>query len=1147
MLSLTLPKPRASGQHLYLHGLSQCAQYMSVLHYLHNNERPILLLAPDPLTAQQYYDALQWLCQEESWPIHYFPHWETLPYDSFSPHQDIISTRLRILAQLPQLQRGLIILPITTLVHPVAAPQYIGAESFYIAVGDILDPSHFRQQLEQCGYYCASHVLNHGEFALRGSLLDLFPMGSTHPFRIDFIHNTVDSIRTFDVDTQRTIATVEIIDCLPAREFPLDEKAIQHFRQQWRSQFAGDPSQCSLYKSVSSGLSEAGIEYYLPLFFDKAYTLLDYLPENALVIRIGNISDPLEHFYEGVKVRFEQKSVDKTRPLLSPTELFLSFSDVFTALKTYSQITLETAIGDPPFDNRRVPSLVRTHHDPSPLKSCEDFLLAHPTYRILFSVETAGRRETLLELLKKIAIAPKVLKHWSDFLNSDHKIAMLVSPFTEGVVLPQQNLIIITESALFGEQVPQERHLSEKRGDAAAIIRDLTELKEGNAVVHIDYGVGRYCGLQVITTHETPAEYLTLEYAEGAKLYVPISALNRISRYGGVDDAQAPLHRLGSGQWEREKQKAAEKASDVAAELLSIYAKRAASKGHAFPPINDQYSAFAAEFPFVETADQKQAIEDVIHDMTAPTTMDRLVCGDVGFGKTEVALRAAFIAAQDGKQVAILTPTTLLAQQHFETLKDRFANWPVIVECLSRFKTLKQRKDIVKKLQEGAVDIVVGTHALLSKEVHFKDLGLLIVDEEHRFGVKHKEKLKALRSHVDILTLTATPIPRSLNLAMSGMRELSLIATPPAKRLTIKTFIRERDDALIREAILRELMRGGQVYFLHNKVATIEKTARELQEALPEARITVAHGQMRECHLEKIMTDFYHQRTNVLVCTTIIESGIDVPTANTIIIDNADHLGLAQLHQLRGRVGRSHHQAYAYLLTPPPKLMTKDAHKRLEAIASLEDLGAGFTLATHDLEIRGAGNLLGEEQSGHIQAVGFSLYMTLLEKAIQSFKKGETLSIEQLAQPTDLQLELPFPALIPEHYLPDPHERLILYKRIAHCDSHETLRHLKEEMIDRFGVLPQSTENLFNSMALRIQGEALKLTSIKATSQKATITFKPESLINTAKVIQWIKEAPHRYRIAPDNALTIIWPAAMEGPDIVDQLKELLDTLKPVQ
>ncbi|MHA7840727.1 MAG: transcription-repair coupling factor [Gammaproteobacteria bacterium] len=1149
MLSLTLPTPKPAGQQAYLHGLHQCAQYLSIYHYLQSHKGIVVLLTATPLQAQQYYDALRYLCKDDPWPIEYFPHWETLPYDNFSPHQDIISTRLRILAQLPHQSRGLIILPITTLVHPVAAPQHIGRESFYIRVGDALNPHDFRQQLEQCGYYCTSQVLEHGEFALRGSLLDLFPMGSPYPFRIDLFDDTVDSIRTFDVETQRTIETINTINCLPAREFPLTEKAIQHFRQQWRSEFAGDPTQCSFYKSISSGLVEAGIEYYLPLFFDKAYTLLDYLPANTLIMRTEKISDALEHFNEEVKHRYEQKNIDKTKPLLSPQKLLTPAADLFGTLKNYSQIILtsQTNQKPAPFENTVVPSLPLNHKASAPLTQCEKFLSQYPEARVLFSVESAGRRETLLELLKNSHIIPSPVKNWKTFFSGNEKIGIMISPLTKGIILPQHNLIIITESELFGERVHQERRRFGKKVDADAVIRNLTELQEGSAVVHIDHGIGRYCGLQVINHQGEAAEYLTLEYAKGAKLYVPVSSLNRISRYGGIDGEHAPLHHLGSGQWDKEKRKAAEKVADVAAELLTIYAKRAASKGHGFPPINEQYHSFAAEFPFEETVDQEQAIDNVIKDMTAPKTMDRLICGDVGFGKTEVAIRAAFIAVQGGKQVALLAPTTLLAQQHFEAFKDRFANWPVVVEGLSRFKTAKERKLIIEKLKNGTIDIVAGTHALLSDNVHFKDLGLLIIDEEHRFGVKHKDKLKALRSHVDILTLTATPIPRSLNLAMSGMRDLSLMATPPAKRLSIRTFVHERDDALIRESILRELMRGGQVYFLHNKVATIEKTAQELQAAIPEARITIAHGQMRESDLEKVMSDFYHQRTNVLVCTTIIESGIDVPTANTIIMDRADHLGLAQLHQLRGRVGRSHHQAYAYLLTPPPKLMTKDAHRRLEAIASLEDLGAGFTLATHDLEIRGAGNLLGEEQSGHIQAIGFSLYMVLLEKAVKSLEKGETLSIDKLTQPTDLQLELPLPTLIPEDYLPDPHERLILYKRIAHCQDNDALQHLKVEIIDRFGLLPQVTENLFCSMKLRLQGEALGVASIKATTQKATLVFKPNPLIETAKLVQLVREKPHQYSIAPDNGFVIKWPKAIDGHGIIDHLKNLLDTLVIVQ
>lgn len=1144
MLNLTLPAFKASGQGLYLHGLHLSAQYLTLHTYLQQHDNFFMLLTPDHLTAQQYYEALTFL--NKSQPIYYFTDWETLPYDNFTPPKAIVAARLKILAELSHQKRGLLILPITTLVHPVTAPEHLSKDSFYLKKGDTLDLHEFRQRLEKTGYYCTSEVITQGEFALRGSLLDLFPVGASHPFRIDLFDNIIDSIRLFDIDTQRTMEQVDKIDCLPAYEYPLDNKAIQQFRQQWRHYFSGDPTRYSLYNSISAGRGEAGIEYYLPLFFHKTYRLFDYLPANTVVFRLEKIDVALANFNQEVQRRYEQFA--QIRPILPPQTLFTPPQELFTSLKQYSQIFLTTNIdkSEPPFTNQPVPSLLFNHASSTPLQACEDFLKTHDDYRILFSVETTGRQTTLIELLNLISVKPKIVASWEAFLHDKSPVCITATPFTQGIILPSLRLIIITESELFGNHIHQTRRRHSKKNDAEAMIKSLLELQEGNIVVHVDYGIGRYCGLTVLESQGQATEYLALEYAQETKLYVPVSSLHLINRYSGMDPDHVSLHRLGSGQWEKEKRKAAERVADLAAELLTIYAKRAATKGHAFPDIDEQYYRFAAEFPFEETVDQAEAIKQVINDMKTPKTMDRLICGDVGFGKTEVAIRAAFIAVHDKKQVALLTPTTLLTQQHLDTLRDRFANWPIIVESLSRFKTMKEQGVILRKLAEGKIDIIVGTHALLSDRVKFKDLGLLIVDEEHRFGVKHKEKLKALRSQVDILTLTATPIPRSLNLSMLGIRDLSLITTPPDKRLSVKTFVRERDDNLIREAILRELLRGGQVYFLHNRVSTINREAENLQKLLPEARVAIAHGKMKEVELEKVMNDFYHQRTNVLVCSTIIESGIDIPTANTIIMDRADHLGLSQLHQLRGRVGRSYHQAYAYLLTPPVNLMTKDSQRRLDAIASLENLGSGFTLATHDLEIRGAGNLLGEQQSGHINAVGFSFYTALLEKAVKSLEKGETLTIDKLTQPTYLQLELPISMLIPETYLPNHHERLLLYKRIADGKDSETLQELKVEMIDRFGNLPQPTLNLFRSMELRLQGEHLGITAIKATFQKAMITFQANPPIESTSLINLINEQPQQYRLTDQNILTITWPKPLEGLTIIDELQNLLTKLTPV-
>lgn len=1080
----------------------------------------ILTITPDNLTASRLAAAVKFFSPDLI--VLNFPDWETLPYDHFSPHQDIISQRLATLAQLPHVKSALLLVPITTLMQRLAPLRYIQATSLVASCGEKRSIEELRNDLQSGGYHCVSQVVMRGEFAVRGSILDIFPMGSDQPIRIDFVDEEIDSIRYFDPDTQRSIEKVEKIALLPAREYPLTESAINCFRQQWRENFIGNPLNCPFYEAVSQGHSFAGIEYYLPLFFSQTQLLFDYLPKETLLLSVNDIHRSAEQFWREINQRYEQLKHNVIQPILAPAQLYIDIDELFKRVKEFPRVLLQTASSDiaelgQQFAIHSLPNLTVDHKLEQPLMHLTAFLnefLAVPTARVLFCVESAGRREVLLDLLAKIAISAKRCTSWQEFLQFPAAIQITIAPLETGFYWQSSAFAfaLIGEAQLFGNQVIQKHNVKIKGLDNRTIIRNLAELTEGSPVVHIDHGVGRYRGLQHLKVGEQESEFLIIEYAANDKLYVPVAALDLISRYSGSDYEHAPLHRLGSDQWEKAKRKAAEQMRDVAAELLDIYAHRAADKGYAFQCPDEDYAAFSAQFPFTETQDQQQAIVQVINDMTSERTMDRLVCGDVGFGKTEVAMRAAFLAIQSNKQVAILVPTTLLAQQHYQNFSDRFAEWPVHIEMISRFRSNSEQKKIIEQLQKGKLDILIGTHKLLNKDLQFPRLGLLIIDEEHRFGVQQKERLKALRAQVDILSLTATPIPRTLNMALSNLRELSIIATPPARRLSIKTFVQMRNTHLIREAILRELLRGGQVYFLHNQVDTIAKTANELTNLVPEANIRVAHGQLPERELERIMADFYHQRFNVLICTTIIETGIDVPTANTIIIDRADKFGLAQLHQLRGRVGRSHHQAYAYLMTPPKEVMTADAIKRLEAFTSLEDLGAGFTLAMHDLEIRGAGEILGEQQSGNMQAIGFSLYMELLEQTVNALKSGKEPALKPfIARGPEIDLQLS--ALIPESYLPDVHTRLVLYKRIAHAKDEQELETLQVEMIDRFGLLPQAVKNLFQLTELKLLAHKIGIKKLVSGSQGGYIEFNEKPTINPSHILQLVQKNPLHYKL----------------------------------
>jgi len=1134
--------PAASGKQ-HWGNLPGAALSLAIAEAASNAKRFTLLVTADSQSAERLQEELAFFAPEL--PVLHFPDWETLPYDLFSPHQDIVSQRISALYQLPELSHGVLVVPITTALHRLAPKRFLLGSSLVLDVGQKLDVEQMRLRLEAAGYRCVDTVYEHGEFAVRGALIDLFPMGSPLPYRIDLFDDEIETLRTFDPENQRSIDKVESIRLLPAREFPLKKEAVTGFRARFRERFDVDFRRCPIYQDLSTGITPAGIEYYLPLFYEETATLFDYLPEDTQVFSLPGIEQAAEQFWSDVRNRYEERRVDPERPLLPPAELFMPVEDCFARLKLWprvvaSQQDVEPGIGRERFNAQTLPELAIESKASEPLGKLRQFLDSY-SGRVLFTAESAGRREVLLELLARLKLRPQEVEGWGGFLASKERLAITIAPLDEGLQL--DNVALIAESPLFGQRVMQRRRREKTRDGGENVIKNLTELREGAPVVHIDHGVGRYQGLVTLEIEGQAQEFLLLQYAEDAKLYVPVASLHLIARYTGSDDALAPLHRLGSETWQKAKRKAAEQVRDVAAELLDIYARRAAREGYAFKDPQVDYETFASGFPFEETPDQQAAIDAVREDLLSAKPMDRLVCGDVGFGKTEVAMRAAFIAVHGGRQVGVLVPTTLLAQQHYNSFRDRFADWPVRVEVMSRFKSAKEVQSAIAELAEGKIDILIGTHKLLQDDVKFSNLGLVIIDEEHRFGVRQKEQLKALRSEVDILTLTATPIPRTLNMSIAGMRDLSIIATPPARRLSVRTFVMEQQNTVIKEALLRELLRGGQVYYLHNDVKTIEKCAADLQALVPEARIAVGHGQMRERDLEQVMSDFYHKRFNVLVASTIIETGIDVPSANTIIIERADKFGLAQLHQLRGRVGRSHHQAYAYLLTPTRKAMTDDAQKRLEAIANAQDLGAGFVLATHDLEIRGAGELLGEGQSGQIQAVGFTLYMEMLERAVKAIRKGEQPNLEQpLGGGPEINLRLP--ALIPEDYLPDVHARLILYKRIANAADEDGLKELQVEMIDRFGLLPEPTKNLIRLTLLKLQSEKLGITKIDAGPQGGRIEFSADTSVDPMVLIKLIQSQPNRYKF--EGATLFKFQVPMERPEErFNTLEALLERLAP--
>ncbi len=1100
--------------------------------------KPLVLLTQTALEAQRLREEIPYFSPQVS--IHLLPDWETLPYDNFSPHQDLVSERLATLYHMQSRAADITIVPAQTALYRLPPLEFLAAHTFFIAQGDRIDVEGLRAQLSLAGYTHVTQVLSPGEYSVRGGIIDLFPMGSAVPYRLDLFDNEVETLRTFDVDTQRSIYPIKAIRLLPAREFPLDEAGIARFRQSFRETFEGDPSKSPLYRDVSQGLAPAGIEYYLPLFFEKTATLFDYLPPNSLLCLHGDLKSAIENFERDTRSRYDLLRGDRGRPTLPPQALFLGADAFLGALKAYPRI--EILPGGEPADAARcatdtLPGLQIDRRADNPVHFLADYVQSFDG-RILVAAESPGRRETMLGYFREYGLSPAVCESFEQFKAGQGRFMLGVAPVSTGFVLTTERLAVITENELYATPIRPRSARDQRRSPVEGMLRDLSEVKVGDPVVHEEHGIGRYLGLIRMDLGEGETEFLQLEYAGGDKLYVPVSQLHLIGRYSGAAPEAAPLHRLGSGQWEKAKRRALKQVRDTAAELLNLYAQRAARQGHAFGFNQHDYEAFADAFGFEETSDQAAAIQSVTEDMRSGRPMDRLICGDVGFGKTEVALRAAFIALMDARQVAVLVPTTLLAEQHFQNFSDRFADWPVRLAELSRFRGAKEQADALKGIAEGRIDLVIGTHRLLQGDVKFKNLGLVIIDEEHRFGVRQKERLKALRAEVDVLTLTATPIPRTLAMALEGLRGFSVIATAPQRRLAIKTFVSPYSEGIIREAALRELKRGGQIYFLHNEVETIYNMQEKLTQLLPEARIEVAHGQMRERALEQVMRGFYQQRFNVLLCTTIIETGIDVPSANTIIINRADRFGLAQLHQLRGRVGRSHHQAYAYLLTPSEDALTVQAKKRLEAIQALEELGSGFYLAMHDLEIRGAGEVLGEAQSGEMQEVGFNLYTEMLTQAVEALRQGKEPDVAQpLGATTDINLHVP--ALLPDDYCGDIHERLVLYKRLANCASLDDLDRLHEELIDRFGLPPDPAQALLETHRLRLLAQPFGIARIDASAESILVQFVPDPPVEAAKIMALLNGRT-RYRLSGPDKLRI----EVHAPSVAERVNAVKTLFK---
>ncbi|QPN30969.1 transcription-repair coupling factor [Diaphorobacter sp. JS3051] len=1140
----TLPRPVGSADALLLARLGEREKAAG---------RTTAIVTADATDAQRLIDEMAFFAPELRCAL--FPDWETLPYDSFSPHQDLISERLATLWRIQQRDKDtgadVVLVPATTALYRLAPPSFLAGYTFHFKVKQKLDEAKLRAQLTLAGYQHVSQVVGHGEYAVRGGLIDLFPMGSAVPYRVDLFDDEIDSIRTFDPDSQRSLYPVPEVRLLPGREFPMDDAARAKFRQRWRELLEGDPTRSRIYKDMGNGVATAGIEYYLPLFFDETATVFDYLGNEATVVLHGDLETAFQRFWQDTRDRYRLIQGDPDHPTLPPEALFLSAEQFYGQAKPHAQLSLRPGVEDVA-DNaqfQKLPDLSVVRGADDPLARLQAHIRATQTtgQRVLLLAESDGRRESLLDFLRASGLNPPAFDSLAEFQSTpEERVGIATAALASGFAWMEEGLDLVTETELFAAgSTTRRRKKQEQASDVEALIKDLSELKVGDPVVHNQHGIGRYRGLIHMDVGNknpdgSPAlqEFLHLEYADKAVLYVPVSQLQLIGRYTGVSADEAPLHKLGSGQWEKAKRKAAEQVRDAAAELLNIYARRAAREGHAFRYSPNDYEQFANDFGFEETADQKAAIHAVVQDMISPRPMDRLVCGDVGFGKTEVALRACFVAVAGGKQVAFLAPTTLLAEQHYRTLSDRFSKWPVKVAEVSRFRSGKEITAAVKGIADGTVDIVVGTHKLLSESTQFKNLGLLIIDEEHRFGVRHKEAMKQFRAEVDVLTLTATPIPRTMGMALEGLRDLSVIATAPQRRLAIKTFVRNEGTGVIREAVLRELKRGGQCYFLHNEVETIENRRQKLEEILPEARIAVAHGQMPERELERVMRDFVAQRYNILLCSTIIETGIDVPTANTIIISRADKFGLAQLHQLRGRVGRSHHQAYAYLMVPDIDGLTKQAQQRLDAIQQMEELGSGFYLAMHDLEIRGAGEVLGESQSGNMMEIGFQLYNEMLAEAVKQLKAGkEPDLLAPMQAATDINLHAP--ALLPDDYCGDVHLRLSFYKKLATAKTSDQIDALLEEIVDRFGKLPPQAQTLIDVHRLRVLSAPYGVVKVDAAPGVITITFKPQPPVDPMAIIHLIQKNRH-IKLAGNEKLRI----ERELPEPVARAQMVRDVLR---
>lgn len=1125
----TLPRPVGSADALLLARLAEREKSAG---------RMSAIVTADATDAQRLIDELAFFAPALRCAL--FPDWETLPYDTFSPHQDLISERLATLWRILQREADVVIVPATTALYRVAPPSFLAGYTFHFHVKQKLDEGKLKAQLTLAGYNHVTQVVSPGEYAVRGGLIDLFPMGSAVPYRVDLFDDEVDTIRTFDPDSQRSLYPVPEVRLLPGREFPMDDEARAKFRSRWRELLEGDPTKSRIYKDIGNGVATAGIEYYLPLFFEATATVFDYVGTDATVVLHGDLEPAFQRFWQDTRDRYRLVQGDPDRPALPPEALFLSAEQFYTRANAHAQLALRAGVQDVE-DNawfQKLPELSVVRGAEEPLAKFKQHA-ASGAARVLVLAESAGRRESLLDFLRASHVSPPAFDSLAEFQSSDEKVGIATAALAAGFRWVEAGIDFVTETELFAAgPSARRRKKQEQVSDVEALIKDLSELNVGDPVVHTQHGIGRYQGLVNMDLGQGNTEFLHLEYADKATLYVPVSQLHLISRYTGVSADEAPLHKLGSGQWDKARRKAAQQVRDTAAELLNIYARRAARQGHAFRFSAQDYEQFANDFGFEETADQNAAIHAVIQDMISPQPMDRLVCGDVGFGKTEVALRAAFIAVTGGKQVAFLAPTTLLAEQHYQTLVDRFSKWPVKVAEMSRFRSAKEITAAAKGLEDGSIDIVVGTHKLLSQSVKFKNLGLLIIDEEHRFGVRHKEAVKAMRAEVDVLTLTATPIPRTLGMALEGLRDLSVIATAPQRRLAIKTFVRNEGSGVIREAVLRELKRGGQVYFLHNEVETIQNRREQLERLLPEARIAVAHGQMPERELERVMREFVQQRFNLLLCSTIIETGIDVPTANTIVIARADKFGLAQLHQLRGRVGRSHHQAYAYLMVPDTESLTKQAAQRLEAIQQMEELGSGFYLAMHDLEIRGAGEVLGENQSGNMLEVGFQLYNEMLSEAVKSLKAGkEPDLLAPLSVTTEINLHAP--ALLPDEYCGDVHLRLSFYKKLATAKTVDQIDGLLEEIVDRFGKLPPQGQTLIDVHRLRVLARPYGVVKVDAAPGVINIAFRANPPIDPMNIIQLVQKNRH-IKLAGNDKLRI----EKELKDPKDRAQMVRDVLR---